>query len=331
MIWGVVKGILTLIIIGALLIGALGFYIGFSFASVTNTQYEQYMQETGKKNTELQALLSGLSAEKNNLKDQVANLQFQKAQLEELNKQVTEENVRLRQQVSTLKAEKAVLETRSTVIPYVPQPQYSAITPAQDAQITPSVSTYTAGTYPAYSQRDDYPHPQHYAVVTENIRQFAKGKSLEQLVNGVREITYINHGEQDGNNWIIQYADETLVKGKGDCTDKVLLLYACMMANGYDVEDMAVAVVTDCGGGYSHNVLLYKENPLGAEEYGHYSFTLAGTKWYMLDPTNWSGTPLNSCLSYYDDCYTIGNIYKYGDNSIYGSQDVPMHGLKVSK
>lgn len=313
------------------MIGAVGFYIGFSYASVTNSQYEQYMEETGKKNTELQALLSGLSAEKNNLKDQVTNLTFQKKQLEDLNRQVTEENVRLRQQVSTLKAEKIVLETRSTVVPYVPQPQYSAITPVQTAQITPSASTYTAGTYPPYSQRDDYPHPQHYAVVTENIRQFANGKTISGLVNAIRAIAYINHGENDGNNWIIQYADETLTKGKGDCTDKVLLLYACMLANGYDSDDMAVAVVTDCTGGYSHNVLLTKDNPLGDADYGHYSFTLAGTKWYMLDPTNWEGTPLNSCLSYYDNCYIIGNIYEYGDNSIYGSQDVPMHGLKVTR
>ena len=92
--------------------------------------------------------------------------------------------------------------------------------------------------------------------MTENIRQFANGKTISGLVNGIRAIAYINHGENDGNNWIIQYADETLTKGKGDCTDKVLLLYACMLANGYDSDDMAVAVVTDCTGEYSHNVLL---------------------------------------------------------------------------
>lgn len=336
MIWGVVKGILSLIIIGALLIGAVGFYIGFSYASVTNAQYEEYMQKTSEKNTTLEALISGLSAEKNNLKNEVTNLTFQKGQLEKLNKEVTDENAMLRQQVNALKIENNALQLKSTVVPYIPQSNISSNTPVQTEQITTyeemSGTLYTpAFNYGPWQGRPTYPSIQYYTTVTNNIVKFTEGKTFEQVVNGIRKLKYTSHAN-DNSNYAIQHADETLVKGGGDCTDKVLLLYACMKQMGYDESKMCVASIHSCDGGYDHNVLATTKPPFDATGVDvHYTFDIGGKKWYIIDPTNWEGTPLCSVMQYYEDCYIVGNMHFATTESLGGWDEVPMHGLKVSR
>lgn len=326
------------IFICILIVFATGFLAGHYLTGQSAKQYEQFAIDKQMENNGLEELLRTLDLERNELSDQVDILEIQKAELEKSVRTLSDDNVRLRTELSAVRAEKYQLEMYKTLYEAKSTAQSTAIstnTPAQNEQKTVSYATATkyepSFSYPPYHNRADTAFPYIYAGVTPNVEDFCRGKDFNGTVNAIRALTYILHGEVDGDNTIIQYADETLVRGKGDCTDKTLLLYACLRHMGYGEQNLFVASIHSCDGQYDHNVLLMTDPPLDKENYGHFSFTLKGVTYYIIDPTNWAGTPMNSGLSYYDDCYVIGNIHSFGSTDIYGIDDVPMHGLKVTR
>lgn len=312
-----------------------GFLFGFYMAGQNARFYEQYAVDTQEENNLLEVAIKSMDVERVDMEYDIALLEAQKKTLQESVNTLSGDNERLRKENSLLRTKNYELETYKTL--YFAKSSYadttiSPSTPVQTAQITTPASTqttYTQGTYRPYSMRPTTPFPSEFAQVTPNIQSFVNGKDFNGCVNGVRAIQYILHGETEGNNFIIQYADETLTKGKGDCTDKALLLYACLTAMGYDKNELYIAGISTCDGKYDHNVVLMTDPPGDKANWGHYSFTLQGTTYYMIDPTNWAGTPMNSGMSYYDECYRVGNIYSIGSTNLGGLDIVPIHGLKV--
>ncbi len=334
----IIKAIGIGIIIYSILLLAFGFYAGWYVSGYNARAYEQYAIDAQEENNDLEILLSSLDGEKARLNDQIDLLTVQKRELENNIRTLSDDNTRLRIELNTIRTEKQNLEVYKTLYnakSASTSTPISSNTPVQTPQKTVSYSTATKYTpamnYPQYTSRTDTPFPSIYAVITPNIEGFVQGKDFNGTVNAIRSLEYILHGNVDGDNTIIQYADETLVRGKGDCTDKSLLLYACLRAMGYGEKNLFIASMNTCDGRYDHSVVLMTNPPGDRKNWGHFSFTLNGTPYYIIDPTNWAGTPMNSGLSYYEECYTIGNIYSYGTTSIYGLDDVPMHGIKVSR
>jgi hypothetical protein len=177
-----------------------------------------------------------------------------------------------------------------------------------DGAYTPFMS------YPPYGSRGTLPYPAAYATVTPNIVKFSSGLSIEEIVNKIRfNIIYIDH-KADGYPYMIQYADETLVRGKGDCSDKALLLFSCLLSKGYSANDMGIAAISQCDGKALHDVLIIKNPQLNIVDFGKYHFDVDGETYYIIDPTNSLSTSVYDISPQYKDCLIVGNLYFHDAN-----------------
>jgi predicted transglutaminase-like cysteine proteinase len=318
-----------------------GHYVwGTDKAQPSYSQMLQEQNELIQQKNEQYAIDIGMT------KSEIEALKNYNRNLAETNERLVNEQIensikitQLKIQVESKDREIARLKAVKSVPSYSESTDISPVTPVQTAQITTSAgTTYSpAFNYGTWSGRPTYPSIKYYAQVTSNVIKFNEGKSFEQLVNSIRSLQYISHANDNGN-YAIQYADETIVKGGGDCTDKVLLLYACLKAQGYDEDKMAVASISDCEGVYNHNVLVMEDPPFDTSSVDSQSvFVLGGRTWYVVDPTNWAGTPVWQMMDYYNDCYRVGNMHFYFvddyplDKRSYGWDEMPIHGVEVSR
>lgn len=332
--------LIGIIFVAGIIIGAVsGGYIGYMYGIASSPEVKDlqgYAYNVSSENMKLEQLVATIISDRNELELDNRRLESQYFELEKNYnalvsdwQNMTTDNAKLRQKVTVLETNLEVAQrqrtTTQTTVTYTN-------TPAQNTQETFSIKQYEAQfSYPAYNARPTYPSIQYFTTVTGNVIKFSTAKSFEQLVNDIRAIPYHSHAN-DNNNYAIQFADETLTTNKGDCTDKVLLLYACLKYMGYKEDDMAIVSMHSCDGGYDHNVLAMADPPFNTDGVDvHNTFTIGGRKWYIVDPTNLVGTPVCSIMSYYDNCYIIGNMHFYNTESLGGWDGVPIHGLKVAR
>lgn len=335
------KAVLTfigIIFVGGMLMGAVGGgYIAYMYGVASSPEVKDltdYAYNVSRENTELEQIVAVIISDKNELQLENSRLESQFYELEKNYKNLasdwqalTSENAKLRQRITVLETNLDIMQRQKS------SAQTTTIysnTPAQNDEETFSMEAYEAQfSYPSYGSRPTYPSIEHFTQVTGNVMKFSEAKSFGQLVNDIRAIPYRSHAN-DNNNYAIQYADETLSTNGGDCTDKALLLYTCMEYLGYSEDDMAVVSMSSCDGKYNHNVLALADPPFDTSNVDeHCTFTIGGRKWYIVDPTNMVGMPTCSVMSYYSDCYIVGNMHFYNTESIGGWDEVPIHGLKV--
>jgi predicted transglutaminase-like cysteine proteinase len=323
------------VIVGVLGGGTIGYMVGVS-SSPEVKDLRDYAYNVSEENIVLESLIASIISDRNELEMQNDILKAQYAEMYKSNEKLSKdwqdmrsENLAMSIQISNLKTQLDIEKMK--VSSY--QKTYSSYTntPVQTAQITDSATLYyTTGTYPPYTSRPTYPSIDAFTYLTGNIMKFSEAKSFEKLVNDIRAIPYRSHAN-DNNNYAIQYADETLTTNGGDCTDKALLLYACLKYKGYDEDEMGIASISDCEGKYNHNVMVMTEPPFDTSNVAdNHKFDLGGKTWYVVDPTNTAGFPMDSMLAYYDSCYIIGNIHFHNTDTLGGWDAVPIHGLKVS-
>jgi predicted transglutaminase-like cysteine proteinase len=343
-LFGIIGEAIRAVVIGLLIFGGVCFAGGVAYGNyVWGTEHTQpsFSEELQKQNELIQKSNEQYMIDIGMTKSEIESLKNYNANLKATNERLVNEQINNSVQINFMKSElaskdreiarlKELLNNRT----YSASTTISSNTPVQTVQITPSTSTATyapAFNYGSWVGRPTYPSIKYFATVTDNVIKFTEGKTFEQIVDDIRELRYISH-VNDNSNYAIQYADETLVIGGGDCTDKVLLLYACMKAKGYSEDDMAVVSIHSCDGGYDHNVLAMTKPPFDATGVdAHYTFDIGGRKWYIIDPTNWAGTPMCSVMGYYEDCYIVGNMHFYNTDTLGGWDEVPMHGLKVKR
>jgi len=332
-----IKGVVISYLIVFLLGVAGGMWWGHGVWGVDNppdqytTEIQRLNDLTEEKNKNYMTTLSMTESEIEGLKEYNRNIQATNDRLinEQIQNSITINYLKMEleskeREIARLKAVKS-----SSTNTYI-----SSNTPAQTAQI-PAVTTSTAYmpafNYEEWASRPTYPSVPAFTTVTSNVTSFANGKTFEQLVNSIRALEYLSH-VNDNNNYAIQYADETIVKGGGDCTDKVLLLYACLKSQGYDDGEMGVASISSCDGSYNHNVLVMTEPPVDTSNVdSHYRFELGGNTWYVIDPTDWQGRPVIGLMEYYNECYRVGNIHFYNTDTLGGWDKVPIHGLEMKR
>ena len=335
---GIAKAIGIGILLWTLIVGVFAFGLGYQMSGRVISVTEEYASGVSSENSDLQAQILTVTGQYDQMK---LDLEYYRKLSQDTTARadgLVSENSELRAKILSLEWERDNLKRDLDFEKFkantaTQTSNISPVTPVQTEQITtPAGTTYTpAFNYGSWSGRPTYPSIQYYTTVTNNIMKFTEGKTFEQVVNGIRSLKYISHAN-DNSNYAIQYADETLVKGGGDCTDKCLLLYACMKQMGYDEDEMAVVSMHSCDGGYDHNVLATTKPPFDATGVdAHYTFDIGGKKWYIIDPTNWAGTPLCSVMQYYESCYIVGNMHFYNTDTLGGWNEVPMHGLKVSR
>ncbi len=197
------------------------------------------------------------------------------------------------------KASTEIVQNNSTVT----IPEYTPPIAQVDEVYTPFMS------YPPYGSRGTMPYPTAYAAVTPNVVKFSTGLSIEEVVNKIRfNISYLDH-RTEGYQYMIQYADETLVRGKGDCSDKALLLFSCLASKGYSANDMGIAAISKCDGQMLHDVLIIKNPPLNTDGFGKCHFDVDGETFYIIDPTNSLSTSVYDVSPQYKDCLIVGNLY----------------------
>lgn len=349
-LFGIIGEAIRAVVIGLLIFGGVCFAGGVAYGNyVWGTEHTQpsFSEELQKQNELIQKSNEQYMIDIGMTKSEIESLKNYNANLKATNERLVNEQINNSVQINFMKSElaskdreiarlKEMLNNRT----YSASTTISSNTPVQTVQITPSTSTATyapAFNYGSWVGRPTYPSIKYFATVTDNVIKFTEGKTFEQIVDDIRELRYISH-VNDNSNYAIQYADETLVKGQGDCTDKVLLLYACMKSQGYDEDEMGVASISACDGSLNHNVLVMTAPPVSTSNVDdHYRFELGGKTWYVIDPTDWQGRPAIGLMSYYDGCYTVGNIHFYfvDDYPVqkrsYGWDEVPMHGLKVNR
>lgn len=245
-----------------------------------NMDYIYQITSLGKIIVEKDTEISNLKSEIKSLKNDILMLNFR---LESQNNKDSTETV----------------ENNSTVTIPEPTPPISQV----NEVYTPFMS------YPPYGSRGTMPYPTAYATVTPNVTKFSSGLSIEEIVNKIRfNISYFDH-KTEGYQYMIQYADETLVRGKGDCTDKALLLFSCLASKGYPVNDMGIAAVSKCDGQGLHDVLIIKNPSLNTDGFGKYHFDVDGETFYIIDPTNSLSISVYDVSPQYKDCLIVGNLY----------------------
>jgi hypothetical protein len=186
----------------------------------------------GKEILERDTEISNLKSEIKTLQNDIIMLNFV---LESQKNKASTETVPVNPTTTTPESTPLAVEVNSTYIPFM--------------------------SYPPYGSRGTMPYPTVYTTVTPNIVRFSSGLSIEEIVNKIRfNISYIDH-KTDGYPYMIQYADETLVRGKGDCSDKALLLFSCLLSKGYSANDMGIAAISQCDGKALHDVSHNKESP----------------------------------------------------------------------
>ena len=326
------------ILLWTLVVAVFAFGLGYQMSGRVISVTEEYASGVSSENSDLQAQILTITGQYDQMK---LDLGYYKKLSQDTTARadgLVSENSELRAKILSLEWERDNLKRDLDFEKFkantaTQTSNISPVTPVQTEQITtPAGTAYTPSfNYGSWSGRPTYPSIKYFATVTDNIMKFTEGKTFEQVVNGIRSLKYISHAN-DNSNYAIQYADETLVKGGGDCTDKCLLLYACMKQMGYDEDEMAVVSMHSCDGGYDHNVLATTKPPFDATGVdAHYTFDIGGKKWYIIDPTNWAGTPMCSVMGYYESCYIVGNMHFYNTDTLGGWNEVQMHGLKVSR
>ncbi|OPZ47327.1 MAG: hypothetical protein BWY95_01540 [Bacteroidetes bacterium ADurb.BinA104] len=335
---GIAKAIGIGILLWTLIVGLVCFGLGYQMSGRVISVTEEYASGVSSENSDLHAQILTITGQYDQMK---LDLEYYKKISQDTTARadgLSAENSELRARILSLEWERDNLKRDLDFEKFKANTanqtsNISPVTPVQTEQITtPAGAVYTPSfNYGTWSGRTTYPSIKSFAGVTANVVAFSNGKTFEQLVNSIRSLQYISHANDNGN-YAIQYADETIVKGGGDCTDKVLLLYACLKAQGYDEDKMAVASISDCDGVYNHNVLAMEDPPFDTGGVDSQSvFVLGGRTWYVVDPTNWTGTPVWQMMDYYQDCYRVGNMHFYYTDTLGGWSEVPMHGLKVSR
>jgi len=341
---GIAKAIGIGFAIWTLVVAVFAFGLGYQMSGRVISVTEEYASGVSSENSDLHAQILTITGQYDQMK---LDLEYYKKISQDTTARadgLSAENSELRARILSLEWERDNLKRDLDFEKFKANTanqtsNISPVTPVQTEQITtPAGAVYTPSfNYGSWSGRPTYPSIQYYTTVTNNIMKFTEGKTFEQVVNGIRSLKYISHAN-DNSNYAIQYADETLVKGGGDCTDKCLLLYACLKAQGYDEDKMAVASISDCEGVYNHNVLAMEDPPFDTSGVDSQSvFVLGGRTWYVVDPTNWAGTPVWQMMDYYKDCYRVGNMHFYWTDNLpeqkrlRGWDEVPIHGLKVSR
>ncbi|HII94760.1 MAG TPA: hypothetical protein HA367_03355 [Candidatus Methanofastidiosum sp.] len=256
-----------------------------TFLENQNMDYTWQITSLGTEILERDTEISNLKSEIKSLKNDIIMLNFI---LESQNNKTSNE----------------IVQNNSIVI--APEPTPPAV--EADTVYTPYMS------YPPYGSRGTMPYPTAYATVTPNVVKFSSGLSIEEIVNKIRfNISYLDH-KTDGYPYMIQYADETLVRGKGDCTDKALLLFSCLVSKGYSVNDMGIAAISKCDGQALHDVIIIKNLAANKDNFGKYHFDVDGETFYILDPTNSLSTNAYEVSPQYKDCLIVGNLYFYDTN-----------------
>lgn len=293
------------------------FVFGVAIVDYANSTDVSQKVEVSEANPQIKIDYMTLTEENEKLNDRITLLENQNniymGQITQLAKVLVEKDT----EISNLKGEIWALKNDILMLNYRLEHQNkesSEIVNDNPPEATPSSveanNTYTAFiSYLPYSARGSLPYPTVYTIVTPNVVNFSSGLSIEEIVNKIRfNIMYINH-ITEGRPYLIQYADETLVRGKGDCTDKALLLFSCLLSMGYSANDMGIATISKCDGQELHDIVIIKNPGLDTTRFGKYHFDVDGETFYMVDPTNSLSTSVYDISPQYKDCLIVGNLY----------------------
>lgn len=315
----VIKASLTVLIITH----GLAFFGGMYLNSIVNSgervvTYQEKLANATEQNIDYKVQILTSNTEIETLNQEINRLRLYNSQMTENYNNLLDERNSLKLKLNTLQNDYDYLKLRYTSLESKCSSSYS--TPSTQTQTqseeSNSIPEQTQTelyppymSYPPYGSRGTLPSPTTYTMVTPNVMKFSSGLSIEEIVTKIRfEIAYFDH-INEGYPYLIQYADETLVRDKGDCTDKVLLLFSCLLANGYSASDMGTATISKCDGQGLHDILIMKNPPLNLASFGKYHFDIDGETFYIIDPTNSLSTSVYEVSPQYKDCLIVGNVY----------------------
>jgi len=319
----VIKKILKGSLIALVFTHGLAFFGGMYINGIVNSGdriavYQEQLANVTNENANYKLIIINTNAENENLKLENATLRRNYEEATQNYNRLVGEDAQMRQKLISLQTDYDYLKMRYSILENSCGYDKSGtstevLTQGQEqvsVPVTTTPETYSPGmTYPPMSARGTTPYPTTYTTVTQNVIKFSKGLTVGEIVNNIRfKISYLDH-YAEGYPYLIQYADETLVKGKGDCTDKALLLFSCLAANGYPVSDMGIAAISKCDGQMLHDVLIIKNPPINTDGFGKYHFNVDGETFYIIDPTNSLSTSVYEISPQYKDCLIVGNVY----------------------
>ncbi|HPC81371.1 MAG: hypothetical protein GX941_06120 [Candidatus Methanofastidiosa archaeon] len=322
----ILKKVIKVSLAALLITHGLAFFFGMYLTSVVNSgerisTYQEKLSNATQQNIDCKVQVLNKNTEIEHLNQEISRLRLYNNQMSENYNKLIEEDNKLKLKLNSLQNDYNNLKMRYTVLenncgvsktPANTQTQSEVQIPAPVVPISEAYTPYMS--YPPYGSRGTAPYPTVYATVTPNVVKFSSGLSIGEIVNKIRfDISYFDHNTE-GYPYLIQYADETIVRGKGDCTDKALLLFSCLASNGYPVNDMGIATISKCDGQALHDVLMIKNPLVNTDNFGKYHFDFDGETFYILDPTNSLSTNAYEVSPQYKDCLIIGNLYFQNTN-----------------
>lgn len=298
----------------------LAFFAGMYLNSIVNSEgrvatYQERLANVTEQNIDYKVKILNRNTEIDNLNQEISRLRLYNTQMTENYNNLLDERNSLKLKLITLQNDYDYLKIRYTSLESKCNTSNATSTPQTQTELpsagveesSESYSPYMS--YPPYGSRGTIPYPTVYVMVTPNVVKFSSGLTLEGIVNRIRfDISYIDH-KSEGYQYLIQYADETIVRGKGDCTDKALLLFSCLLSTGYSANDIGIAAISKCDGQGLHDVLIIKNPPLDTANFGKYHLELDGETFYIIDPTNSLSTSVYEISPQYKDCFIVGNVY----------------------